>query len=151
MAGKAKVGLSFDEKVFFGRRVVRRMAVDAAYIVLPVKRVRAIQVSWPGSMTGEAASVDFLRGMFQEDKNLGLVTPTFDVSASGAVAAFATLMRYPFFGVQCCPPMRRICPGFVEILMTGLASVRTYVIGILNRCGSGCRWLIISEYNPGTQ
>jgi len=37
------------------------VAVEAAYFVLPVERIRAIEMSWPGSMTGEAASGILLR------------------------------------------------------------------------------------------
>src|ERR1019366_9153608 len=42
--------------------MVRRVAVDAAYVVLPVEGIRAIEVSWAGSMAGEAAFVYHLRG-----------------------------------------------------------------------------------------
>lgn len=42
--------------------MVRRVAVDAAYLVLPVEGIRTIEVRWPGSMAGEAAFVYHLRG-----------------------------------------------------------------------------------------
>ena len=41
---------------------MRRVAVDAANLVLPVEGIRAIEVSWTGSMAGEAAFVYHLRG-----------------------------------------------------------------------------------------
>ena len=62
VTGVAKLGLRLDQQLFFRCRMVRRVAVDAAYLVLPVERIRAIEVIWPGSMAGEAALVDRLRG-----------------------------------------------------------------------------------------
>ena len=60
VAGKAQFRLRFDQQVFFCCGVVRRVAVDAAYLVLPVERIRAIEVSCPGSMARQAAVIDFL-------------------------------------------------------------------------------------------
>lgn len=62
VAGKTKVGLRLDQQLFLRCRVVRRVAVGAAYIVLPVERICAIEMSWSGSVAGEALLVDHLRG-----------------------------------------------------------------------------------------
>jgi hypothetical protein len=79
MAGVAELRLRLDQQVFFRCRVVRRMAIGAAYLVLPVERIPAIDMSWVGSMAGEAARIDFFRRMFREDENLGFVPTARDM------------------------------------------------------------------------
>ncbi len=74
MAGIAELRLRLDQQVFLRCCVVRRVAIDAAYFVLPVERIRAIEMSWVGSMAGEAARIDFFCGMFLENENLGFIT-----------------------------------------------------------------------------
>ena len=56
----AKVGLRLDQQLLF-RCMVRRVAVDAAYIVLPVKRILVIEMIRPRSMAGQAAIIDHCR------------------------------------------------------------------------------------------
>ena len=109
------------------------MAVDAAYLVLPVERIRAIEVSWPGSMAGEAARIDFFRGMLREDENLRLVTTAFDVSSPRAMAPFASLMRRTSFCVEHCLKMRGLRPAVVDIGVARLAGLRPDVIGRVGR------------------
>lgn len=62
MAAVTKFGLRLDQQVFFRCRVVRRVAIDAAYVVLPVEGIRAIEVIRTGGMAGEALLVDHFRG-----------------------------------------------------------------------------------------
>ena len=109
------------------------MAVDAAYLVLPVERIRAIEVSWPGSMAGEAARIDFFRGMLREDENLRLVTTAFDVSSPRAMAPFASLMRRTAFCVERRPPVRGLCPAFINVGVARLAGLRPDVIRRVGR------------------
>jgi len=62
VTGVAKLGLRLDQKLFTCSCMVWRVAVDATDLILPVERIRAIEVGWPGSMAGEATLVDRLRG-----------------------------------------------------------------------------------------
>jgi hypothetical protein len=65
------------------------VAVDAAYLILPMERIRGIQAIWPGNMAGEAARIDFFRGAFLEDENLFPVATALDVRSPRAMAPFA--------------------------------------------------------------
>ena len=58
MAAVAKFGLRLDQQVFFRCRVVWRVAINAAYVVLPVEGIRAIEVIRPGGMAGEALLIE---------------------------------------------------------------------------------------------
>ena len=113
--------------------MVRRVAIDAAYLILPVERIRAIEVSWPGSMAGEAARIDFRRGMPREDENLRLVTTARDVSGSRAMAPFASLMRRTSFCVERCLPVRGLRPTCINVGVARLAGLRPDVIGRVGR------------------
>jgi len=108
---------------------MRRVAVNAAYLVLPVERIRAIEVSWPGSMAGEAARIDFLRGMLREDENLRLVTTARDVSGSRAMAPLASLMRRAASRVESRLPVGSFLPTAINVLVASLTDLRADVIG----------------------
>lgn len=76
VASVTKLRLVLNEKLFAGGGVMRRMAIDAAYVVQPVKRIRAVNVSRSVSVAGKAALIDhLLRGVFGhevENEFLGL-------------------------------------------------------------------------------
>ena len=116
---------------------MRRVAVNAAYLVLPVERIRAIEVSWPGSMAGEAARIDFLRGMLREDENLRLVTTAFDVSGSRAMAPLASLMRRAASRVESCLPVRSFLPAVIDVFVASLANFRTHILSLVGVLRSG--------------
>jgi hypothetical protein len=58
----AKLRLRLDQQLFLRFRVVRGVAINAADIVLPVERIRAIEVVRPGCMAGKATVIHHLRG-----------------------------------------------------------------------------------------
>lgn len=62
MTAVAKFWLRLHQQLFLCLRVMRGMAINAADIILPVKRIRAIEVIWPGSMAGKATVIYHLWG-----------------------------------------------------------------------------------------
>src|SRR5271156_2949309 len=60
VAAIAKLGLGFDEQKLSCLRVVRRMARNAAHIVLSVQGVDGIHVLWAAGVAGQAAITYFL-------------------------------------------------------------------------------------------
>ena len=99
--------------------MVRRVAVDAAHIVLPVERIRAIEVSWPGSMAGEAALVYHGRGC------------AFQLEVEDELLRFG-IFRVVFLRFQFCIGVRlaravapiAICSGFRSGYLSSAAQLR---------------------------
>jgi hypothetical protein len=79
VASVAELRLRFLEKEFVSLGVVRRMAGDAAYIVLRVLRIQSIHVLRPTGVAGHAALVDFLCRMILKAKNFGYVAASLHV------------------------------------------------------------------------
>jgi len=155
MAGIAELRLRLDQQVFFRRCVVRRMAIDAAYLVLPVERIRAIEMSWVGRMAGEAPIIDLFRGMFRENENLRDISAARHVLRPWAVTILAAVLREATFFV-CLFPVRALLPAVVNVFVAGLANLRTHILspGGVFRIRRRCRrrlWSVFVMCLCGTQ
>ena len=128
MAPVAKLGLRLDEQEFLGFRVVRRMAGNAAHIVLRVDRVERVHMLGPAGVAGQAAIVDILRGSALEREDLGYVTATRHVLRSRAMARFAALVRRAAPGIERRLPVRRLFPVVVNVFVAGFAHFRPHVL-----------------------
>ena len=95
MAGVTKLRLRFHQQKFFGLRMVRRMAGDAADVVLRMDRVDGIHVLRAAGVTSQAASVDFLRRSILEQEYFRFVAAAGHMVGAGTMAALATLLRGP--------------------------------------------------------
>jgi len=100
MAGVTKRRLRFHQKKLFSLRVVRRMAGDAADIILRVHGIDGIHVLSATGVTTHATGVDFLRRRFFEYEYFGFVASAGYVVRSGPVAAFASLVGWATFGIE---------------------------------------------------
>ncbi len=130
MAAVAQLRLRLHQQEFLGLRVVRRMAGGATHLILAVQRVCGVHVLDGRSVAGEASIVDFLRRMFREDENLGLVAATGNVRSPWSMASLAALMGRAALGVERGFPVRRLLPAVVYLFVAGLAYLRPEVSGI---------------------
>ncbi len=137
VAGVAKLGLGLDQQELLGLRVVRRMAGNAAHLILVVKGIRGLHMLDRRGMAREAAVVNFFGGVFGENENLGFVAASGHVGSAGTVATFASLVRRTTFGIERRLPMRSFLPTVVNILVAGLADFGAEVVGILRLAGGG--------------
>src|SRR5579884_1723339 len=90
--------LFHQELRFLG--TMRRMAVDAAHVVLHVRRTREIAVLLAEVMAFEAALTDLFRRGILEGKNLSFVAATFDVRPARPMACFAAVPRWSVLFVE---------------------------------------------------
>src|ERR1039458_4151920 len=117
---------------------MRAVTVDAAYLGVAMRR--ALEVWMRSGVAGQTALVHFRGGSFLKDEYLGFVATACHVIGSRPVAAFATLVGGAAFRIKRRLPVRRLRPIVVEIFVTRLACVRTYVFGIFRwRCSCLCR------------
>src|SRR5208282_1537577 len=117
---------------------MRAVTVGAAYLGVAMRG--ALEVRMGSNVAGQTAGVHFRRGSFLKDEDFGFVPTARDVIGTGPVAAFATLVGGTGFLIKRRLPVRRLRPAVVEIFVTGLACVRTYVLGIFSRrCRGLCR------------
>ena len=161
VARVTKLRLRLDQQELRLGRVVRRMAGNATDVVLGMDRIDGFHVLDATGVAGQATIVDFLGGVILEDKNLGLVAAALDVGQPGTVASFAPLMRRAALGVEGGLPVRSFLPIVVDILMAGLASLRSHVTcGSILRsvgCYSGfarrarCRGLLLRPKKRGSR
>lgn len=80
MAGIAQLGLGlYQQELGFGR-MMRRMAGDAADVILGMLRVDGIHMLRAAGMADKAAIVDLFCRVILKNENLGLVTTAFDMS-----------------------------------------------------------------------
>jgi hypothetical protein len=121
MARVAKLGLSFYQQEFSSFRMMRRMAGNAADVVLRMHRIDGIHVFGASGVARQAAGVDLLRRVILEDKNLGDVPAASNMRRSGPVAAFASLMRRAAFRIERGLPVRTLLPGAVNVVVASLA------------------------------
>ena len=93
VAGVAKLRLFFHQQKFGVFAVVRRMAIEAANIILVVHRAREIHLLFAGNVAGEAALVNcFCAGRFETENFLG-IAGIVCMRRTGTVASLASLMR----------------------------------------------------------
>jgi len=121
--------------------MVRRVAGDAADVILAVYRVDGVHVLSAAGVTRQTAGVDFFRRSILEHKDLGFVAATRHVIRARTVAALAALVRRSFFRVEGRLPVRRLLPTVVDFFVTGLASLRSQILGQIGgrrRGGRGC-------------
>jgi hypothetical protein len=121
MARVAKLGLSFYQQEFSSFRMMRRMAGNAADVVLRMHRIDGIHVFGASGMARQAAGVDLLRRVILEDKNLGDVPAASNMRRSGPVAAFASLVRRAAFRIERRLPVRALLPAVVDVRVASLA------------------------------
>lgn len=133
MTRVTKLGLGFRQKKFFGFRVVWRMAGDTTHIILRMNRVNGVHVLRAPGMAGQAARIDFLGRGILEGEDFGYVATTRHVVGTGAVATFAPLMRRSTFGIESSLPVRSFLPAIVDLLVAGLAGLRTHIKGRVRR------------------
>jgi hypothetical protein len=139
MARVAKLGLSFYQKEFICFRMVRRMAGNAADVILRMHRIDGIHVFGATGVARHAAGINLLGRVILKHKDLGYIPTAGHVRRSGPVAALASLMRRPAFGVQHSLPVRALFPGVVNVVVAGFASFCSYIFG--RRSSSGRRFL----------
>ena len=107
VAGVAKLRLFFHQQKFRILAVVRRVAIEAANIILAVLRAREIHLLFAGNVAGKAAFVNrFRAGSFETENFLGIAR-IIGMRRAGAVASFASLMRSATALVQSRFEMRR--------------------------------------------
>jgi len=112
------------------------MAGDAADVISRVLRVDGVHVLRAAGVTGEAASVNFLRCCILKGKDLAYVAATRYVLCAGTMAALTALVRRAAFGVQGSLPVRRLCPAVVNLLVTRFAGLRSHIS--LRARSTGC-------------
>src|ERR1700690_2630098 len=137
MARVAQLWLRFHQQEFLGLRMVRRMASDAADVVLGVYGVDGVHVLRAAGVATHTASIDLFGRNILEGKYLAYVAAARHMVGARSVAAFATLLGQATFLVQCGLPVWRLFPGVVDFSVTGLAGPRSYVLrhfGKRRRC-----------------
>ena len=139
MARVAKLGLSFYQQEFFCFRMMRRMAGNAADVVLRMHRIDGIHVFGATGVARQAAGVDILCRVILEDKNLGDIPATSDVGRSWPMTAFASLVRRAALRIERGLPVRTLLPGVVNVVVASLADFRSYIFG---RRRSACGRLV---------
>ena len=127
VAGIAEIRLSFDQKVLIRHSVVRRMAIQAAYVVLAVGRTRKIHVVLARAVAFQATLVDLLGRRGFETENLFGIAGIIHVPSRRSVAAFAPLLGWTASLVDCGLPVRGFVEIVIDFLVTRLARFRTCV------------------------
>ncbi len=99
---------------------------------------RAVKVRVRSRVTGQALGVNLFGRVLRGIEYLARVAAALHMPRPWPMATLATLMRRPAFLVQGGLPMRRLLPVVVQILMTGLAGLRSYVLRVgRRRIGNG--------------
>jgi hypothetical protein len=92
MARVAKFRLSLYQQEFSCFRMMRRMAGNAAHVILRMYRIDGVHVLRATGVAGHAAGVDLLGRVSLKHKNLGYVPAASDVRRSGSMATLASLV-----------------------------------------------------------
>src|SRR5271154_2967446 len=108
MARVAKLRLRLNQQKLRFLRMVRRMATDAAHLILRMLRVDGIHVLRATHMAAQTDRVDLSRRCILKLENLRLISPAVYVLFSRSVAAFAPVPLRPLFRVQGGCKVRRI-------------------------------------------
>ncbi len=106
--------------------MVRRVARNAADVVLGMHGINGIHVLRAARMARHATVVNFLSGGILKGEYLRDVAATRNVSRTGAVAILAAVLRDPAFLVRLLP-VRALLPAVVNPRVTGLAGFRADV------------------------
>lgn len=133
MAGVAEGWLRFDQEVLIFQSVVSRMAIQAAQVVVAVRRPGKIHMIFAGGVALETALVDlFCRRSFEAENVLGIAWVV-DMRPGCPVARFASLLGRTATLVEGGLPVRGFVEVVVDILVARLAS---FGANILGRCFS---------------
>jgi|ERR1700722_2138477 len=127
-----KLGLRLHQHEIGVFAVVRRMAGNATDLVPRVFGVDSVHVLRAARVAAQAARVNFFRGSFFEEEELGRVGWVSYVARSGAVAILAAVFGDPTFLVRLFP-MRAFFPAVVNVLVASLAALRARVVGSIRR------------------
>ena len=100
MAAVAELRRLFLHQKLTFLRMVGRVAIYAAHVVLQVRGASVVAVLLSVCMASQAARADFRSRSVLESENLGLVATTIDVCLPWTVARLTTMPLRPFFRIQ---------------------------------------------------
>jgi len=135
MARVAKSGLSFHQQEFRCYRMMRRMAGNAADVILRMYRIVGIHVFGATGVARHAARVNLLGRVILKYKYFGDVPAGSDVRRSRPVAALASLVRRTFLCIERDLPVRTLLPAVVNVRVASLADFCSYIFGRCRRVG----------------
>jgi hypothetical protein len=132
MAAVAELGLLLLHQKLAFLRIMRRVAVRAANVVLEMCGSSEVAVLLAVGMTPKTTLTDFLGRGILEGENPRFVAAAVDVLFSWPVASFAAVPLRTLLRVQRCDHVRRRFEGLVETLgghvfVAGLAGFSSYV------------------------
>ena len=105
--------------------MMRRMAIQAAYVAGLVRRAQKVAVFFAILMARQAALHDFRSGNFFEPKDFCRIALAFDVRSSRPMTSFAAFAAGIAALVEGSLPVRRLLKILVEVFMTLRAQLRT--------------------------
>jgi len=125
------------QQTFFFLALVNAVAANTADLCLGVGRAVKIRVRI--RVAGQAHGVNLFGRVLRGIEYLAHVAAARHVLGSRTVTTLATLMGGSSFGIECGLPVRRFLPVVINLLVTGLAGLRSYVLGSFGRRRSGRR------------
>jgi hypothetical protein len=132
MTSIAELGLCLNEEVLRLLGVVRRVAVQAANIVARVRRCREVSLLVLFTVTTQATGVGILLRHRRKANDLGNIPSAFYVRGSGTVTRLTTVsVVQRSFEMRCALEVI-----FVQLFMTGLASVNSNILSCFLLGGS---------------
>ena len=140
VAAVAKFRLFLYQQKFRILAVMRRVAIQAAHIVLVMHRPPKIHLLFTRNMARQAALVDCFRARRLETENFLHVAGIVSVRSSRSMTTFATLMRRATALVQRRFEMWRFFEAIEKVFVASLAGFRPDVSAIRRRL-RGCRSL----------
>jgi len=123
MTGKAQLGLTRYQQALRLLRVVRLMAIDAAYLAQGMLAAGEILVLLVVFMTVQATVADRCGRDAFEGEDLGRVAAALHVCLAGSMTGFASLERHAAARVAHGLPVWRGLVILVNLLMARLAGV----------------------------
>src|SRR5208282_4089393 len=123
------------QQVFFFLVLVNAVAADTADVRLGVGRPVKVRVRT--RVTGQALGVNLFGRVLRWIVDLGHVAAAGHVLRPGTMAAFTTLVRGTALFIERGLPVRGFLPGLVNFLVTGLAGLRSHVVGGVRRRRAG--------------
>src|SRR5450631_64226 len=119
--------------------VMRRVAVETSDIAAGVGGLRKMGLLVTFAVAGQTAGTRFLPGNIFEREYLGFIAAAVHMVRSRTMAALATLVGGGGLFIQCRLPVRCLLPGVVNVFVTGLAGLRSHVLGAVGRRRAGHR------------
>src|SRR5438552_2854878 len=104
--------------------MMRRMAIQAAYVAALVRRAQKVAVFFTILMARQAALHDFCGGNFPEPEDSCRIALTFDVRSSRPMTSFAAFAAGIAALVEGSLPVRRLLKILVEVFVTLRAQLR---------------------------